>query len=136
MNKKNETKLLKDFPVLYAGRYKPMTETCMCWGFDVDDGWFDLIYKLSQNIVKLDPTCEAVQVKEKFGGLRFYVNATTSEVFDLINKAEKESYKICEVCGKSGKLRNELPWIQTLCEKHYNNIVDPEEILKRRREKK
>lgn len=42
-----QAKLMKRFPFLYRGRYKSMRETCMCWGFDVGDGWYPLIYNLS-----------------------------------------------------------------------------------------
>jgi hypothetical protein len=39
--------LIKRFPMLYRGYYKSMRETCMCWGFDVGDGWYPIIYSLS-----------------------------------------------------------------------------------------
>ncbi len=120
MNEKNTNYLLKKYPKLYRQYYLPMNQTCMCWGFDCGDGWFKLLDKLSKQIVKLDPKCEAVQVKEKWGGLRFYVNATLHIIHTLIMNAEKESYTICEVCGKSGKFRGDLFWKQTLCKKHYN----------------
>lgn len=119
MNKKNTKKLLKDFPELYKQYYWDPKDTCMCWAFCCDDGWFDLIYELSKKLKRLSPETEAVQVKEKFGGLRFYFDNTTQEGANLIQKAEKMSYNICEMCGKKGKLRNDLPWIQTLCDKHY-----------------
>lgn len=40
-------KLLKRFPVLYQDYYSPMSQTCMCWGFECNDGWFDIIWQLS-----------------------------------------------------------------------------------------
>ena len=65
---------------------------------------------------------KASQVKEKFGGLRFYYDPTeieiTDQIFDLVTRAETESYKICEECGKPGKLRNK-GWYVTLCNKCY-----------------
>ena len=46
--KPEETKaLMKRFPMLYRGYYKSMRETCMCWGFDVNSGWFSIIWMLS-----------------------------------------------------------------------------------------
>jgi hypothetical protein len=119
MNNINKEKLLKDFPNLYRQYYLTPQETSMCYGFDCDDGWFNLIYKLSQDIVKLDPKCEAEQVKQKMGGLRFYTNGTTKEVFELISKAEEQSYKICELCGAPGTI-NDSGWIQCRCKKHTN----------------
>jgi hypothetical protein len=47
MNQENTMKLLKRFPVLYQDFYSDMRETCMCWGFECGDGWFDLIWMLS-----------------------------------------------------------------------------------------
>ena len=47
MNKDLTRKLVTRFPVLYQGFYDNMTETCMCWGFDHGDGWFDIIWMLS-----------------------------------------------------------------------------------------
>ena len=50
MNKENTLKLVKRFPVLYQDFYSDMTQTCMCWGFDHGDGWFDIIWQLSLGI--------------------------------------------------------------------------------------
>src|SRR5215469_10089273 len=47
MNQELTDKLLKRFPVLYQDYYSPMNQTCMCWGFDHGDGWFDIIWQLS-----------------------------------------------------------------------------------------
>lgn len=57
----------------------------------------------------------ALQVKEKFGSLRFYMTSNTDEIDDLIDKAEEKSYKTCEECGCPGKLRNG-GWMTTLCD--------------------
>ncbi len=122
MNEKNTKKLYTDFPELYRGRNKIIQESLMPFGFACGDGWFDLIYKLSQDITAIDKETEAMQVKEKFGGLRFYINGAPKEVHDLIHKAEDKSYHICEMCGKKGKLREDLGWVLTLCNKHYKEI--------------
>lgn len=47
MNAELTQKLLKRFPVLYQDYDSPMTQTCMCWGFDHADGWFEIIWQLS-----------------------------------------------------------------------------------------
>ena len=59
----------------------------------------------------------AVQVKEKFGGLRFYVQAATEKHYNYITFAESMSYRTCEICGAPGK-RYTDGWHQTLCEAH------------------
>ena len=112
MNKEHEQKLVKEFPMLYQDCYKDPQKTCMAWGFEVDDGWFDLIYELSK---KLEGHTVACQVKEKYGGLRFYVTSATDEIYAIIDKAEQDSYTICEHCGKPGTLRTDR-WHVTLCD--------------------
>jgi len=59
----------------------------------------------------------AVQVKEKFGGLRFYVHNAGDEIHGMISMAEQMSFKICEKCGKPGSLHKRGGWLKTLCTK-------------------
>jgi hypothetical protein len=86
-----------------------------------------------QKYQKNTPQCKAVQVKEKFGGLRFYVTFQSvdgadegdedsletrrfvSEVLGMISFAESMSHRICEVCGSRGVLRTG-GWQRTLCD--------------------
>ena len=118
MNIENTNKLFGDFPTLYGGKDEPLTQNLMSFGFECSNGWFDLIYELSQKIVELDPNCKALQVKEKFGGLRFYVGAATNDVFDLIDEHEDMSYGICESCGSTEDVtQTKRGWITTLCKK-------------------
>jgi len=87
--------------------------------FSVNNGWFELIKELIEDLIALGWDKQTCQVKEKFGGLRFYINAGSDEIFDRISKAERDSYDICEVCGEKGELRKDLGWYFTLCDKHY-----------------
>jgi len=59
----------------------------------------------------------AVQVKEKFGGLRFYVQAATDKHYSYISFAESMSYRTCEQCGSPGKTYTD-GWHTTLCDIH------------------
>jgi hypothetical protein len=59
----------------------------------------------------------AVQVKEKFGGLRFYVQAATDKHYSYISFAESMSYRTCEECGNPGKTYTD-GWHMTLCDIH------------------
>ena len=61
------------------------------------------------------PQVEATQVKEKYGGLCFYVNNYNDVIDAYISFAESMSYCVCEKCGKSGK-PNDGGWIITLCD--------------------
>ena len=59
----------------------------------------------------------AVQVKEKFGGLRFYVQAATDKHYNFISFAESMSYRTCEECGAPGKTYTD-GWHRTMCDIH------------------
>lgn len=135
MRKELDEALTSDFPLLYRDRHGNMRQTCMVWGFP-GDGWEPLIRRLSEKLETLIqeykdsnpdvPDYElprAVQVKEKFGGLRFYMSHYLGDLADvmvpLIMAAEEESLTICERCGAPGELRGRKSgraWILTLCD--------------------
>ncbi len=77
-------------------------------------GWAKLINKLFDGKPK---DTVVIQVKEKFGGLRFYTSGSTEQFENLIREAEDESYITCEICGDPGKLNQDRSWIKTLCPK-------------------
>lgn len=81
----------------------------------VGEGWGDIIERLVTDLQKFDWDGQVTQVKEKFGGLRFYIEDGSTEIFNRIHEAENESYKICESCGKPGKLDQREYWVRTLC---------------------
>ena len=66
------------------------------------------------------PHPKASQVKEKYGGLRFYMTCDTDEIFNLIEKAEALSLKTCEECGQPGEEKGG-GWIHTLCDDCHEN---------------
>jgi len=191
MNEELDKKLVESFPLLYSDRQGSMQATCMCWGFECGDGWFDIVWDLSsklepiiQGIIDDNPNlscskcgcskerhyacktqspgrclsihedleskekppvnyyacfCDeykgsypkAIQVKEKYGGLRFYMTAGNDEIYNLISKAEELSCKTCEECGSPGEERSG-GWIRTLCSDCHKNW---EEICRKRWEK-
>ena len=93
----------------------------ICFGFENDDGWYNILYNLVSDISKLDKNKEirVLQIKEKFGGLRFYISSCPNNIFDEVYKkieqAEFLSEKTCEICGKEGKIRGE-GWLKALCD--------------------
>jgi hypothetical protein len=97
-------------------------ETRMADGFAHGDGWFNIVWRLCEDLEPLVAEAEkstgrpfeVLQVKQKFGGLRFYVSHRTDAILQRIETAESESLRTCEVCGKLGK-RREGDCIRTLC---------------------
>ncbi len=90
----------------------------------VGPGWASLIDAIFD---RLPEDTSILQVKEKWGGLRFYVSGS-SELLDFISEMENRSLEMCEVCGQPGKPR-EGSWIRTLCEEHYQESYK-ENIMK------
>lgn len=83
----------------------------------IADGWIPLVDRLCD---KLRDTggAKATQVKEKFGGLRFYASVQDEAQWALIDAAEEESRNLCEDCGAFGTLREDRYWMRTLCDEH------------------
>ena len=57
------------------------------------------------------------QIKEKFGGLRFYYQGGDEYVSGLVAMAETWAGHTCERCGDKGERRSG-GWVRTLCDKH------------------
>ena len=86
----------------------------------VGKGWHSL---LDEIFAALPEEATVIQVKEKFGGLRFYVSVNESEeALEVIRIAEAKSYRICEVCGKPGECKASNHWLQTLCPTHREEV--------------
>ena len=135
MKEELDKKLCEKYPKIFKNRNGSMQETCMCWGFSHDDGWYDIIDSLcasiqnhinnkryqfremSQEDFDEEHQVVAAQVKEKFGGLRFYVDGGDDWVYGAISMAESISYRTCEVCGAPGKTRG-TGWVRTTCDEH------------------
>lgn len=102
------------------------------FGFECDDGWYDLICELFDGFVEIlnDEKISIIQVKEKFGTLRVYLeddDVTEKYYPQLENKiveAELKSSKTCEICGNEGLIRFINSWAKTLCEEHYKGKKD------------
>lgn len=89
---------------------------------DLPEGWFALVDRLITdlkaegfNVSQID------QIKEKFGGLRFYVGATSERCHELIRVAEDASFSVCQECGAHGRPRGKN-WIRTVCDLHAGDM--------------
>jgi len=113
MNPDLDARLCADFPLLYSVRREETRCSLSHFGFETDDGWFQIIHELSaelEELIRRLPAAErddyyVVQVKEKFGTLRFYMNMETEEMSRAIRETEGRSASACEVCGRPGTLR-------------------------------
>ncbi len=117
MNIKLQNKIFRKYPKLFRQKQLPAQKTCMCWGIECGDGWYWLIDSLCKYISSVDDTVEALQVKEKYGTLRFYVNGGSDEIDGAISFAELLSGKICEVCGSTDAKTRGKSWLSTRCNK-------------------
>jgi len=97
--------------------------------WDVGPGWRQLVSELDEAVHEIIPDLQVTQVKEKFGGLRYYYvipSGTYEEdrlqVQELVRKAERDSLHICEDCGAGGAYPGQSRpggWIRTLCKAHH-----------------
>lgn len=94
-----------------------LEESILC---DCGDGWYDLIVDLCYEIQeycqlnKVDmATLKVLQVKEKYGELRFHLESIPEGLYEITKKYEKLSKDVCEMCGGLGKSRGRT-WIEKL----------------------
>ncbi len=90
MDERLEKILVERYPIMFRDYGGDMKKTCMAWGMSCGDGWFSLIDDMCRQITtmteKTDTEVIAHQVKEKFGGLRFYYGIESSQsLFEKIN---------------------------------------------------
>lgn len=98
----------------------------LAWGFETGDGWGALIELLC---VRIDTILQGapnvafavLQVKEKFGQLRFYYSISNASheiaaaVELAVGAAEDASQHICERCAGRGQATDVKGWRMTLC---------------------
>lgn len=122
-----DEKLCARYPKIFVNRHADMMTTAMCWGISCSDGWYNILDQLCANIqhhidwqnreaVKVAQVV-ATQVKEKFGGLRFYYDGGDDYIRGLTTMAESMSEVTCETCGAPGKQRGG-GWVYTACDAH------------------
>jgi hypothetical protein len=96
------------FPTLFQG-ISPCDFTCGL-------GWKQIVEDLCS---KLDaarlPALRVIQVKEKFGNLRIYLQGGNDQVSTLVEEAEALCARTCESCGAPGTKRQD-DRISTLCD--------------------
>lgn len=94
--------------------------------FECDNGWFELLWQLSAQLEALiaalpnldQDAYGPTNIKEKFGGLRFYMTKLSPEMDRAIRWAEEQSICTCELCGKPGARLKQDELILTRCAEH------------------
>ena len=125
-----ELELVQKYPKILRDYKGDPMQTCMSWGMECDDGWFNF---LDECMAKLKYFCElcstpdnevyvtARQIKEKYGRLCFYYDVDGADelqysiIEDIINEAERQSERTCEISGERGEPCHRGGWCKTLC---------------------
>lgn len=132
------SRLETKYPELFSAPYG---------GICTSEGWWPIIESLCNQIhhhVKWKqeqkekygrgdgcPDVTVTQIKEKFGGLRFYYDGGDDVIDGMVRMAESWAAHSCELCGKPGKSRSG-GWIQTLCDEHHQEREDRKKSIANR----
>lgn len=120
-------------------------------GFCIGEGWWQIVESLCANIqshidwnndtrerlLKDNPYDHKIpdelsqvyihQIKEKFGGLRFYYQGGDKTIQGMVRIAESWADNTCEKCGNKGTIRHG-GWMRTLCDEHE---IERQELMKK-----
>ena len=116
MKKELQQQLFDKYPTVFLDRNKSMRVTLICCGLEIADGWYALMDECCAKLVQIEQETglitKAVQVKEKFGTLRFYI--TSDHDSSLVAFATNTRYwlqNIVEWVSRIAKWSEELtPW--------------------------
>lgn len=96
--------------------------------YGIHEGWYELVEPLISFVEENGGT--VLDVKEKFGGLRFYYSEPENYDEDvwndferMVNQAEQDSLVTCEYTGKSGKIRKINGWLKCVCDEVYEELT-------------
>lgn len=79
------------------------------FGEETGEGWKDIIQSTHEKLKYIDPDYKIAQIKEKFGGLRYYFDPSfdygsiqVNIMDDIVRAAEHQASYTCELCGAYG----------------------------------
>ncbi len=85
------------------------------------EGWYRIIWQLIYSLVNKGWDGRYfMQIKEKFGALRVYVQVP-EHLYHFVDNAESRSRITCEICGDEGRLCRTDNWLKTRCDFHEFN---------------
>lgn len=117
MNEITKDSLNEQYPSIFTDTFR---------GFEIPDGWLALLAATCKQIqVHIDatpgvPQLEALQVKSKFGLMRFYRQGGDAYCDGVISMSEAVSRTLCELCGNKGTQLKTRGWIIVRCTAHLN----------------
>ena len=88
------------------------------WGrwIQCGPGWYPILARIEKQLRQIDPDYQVLQIKEKFGTLRFYLAWQYDELGKAaVAEAEAEAARTYELCGSPGRLRIRNSWLRTVC---------------------
>jgi len=104
----------------------------------VDEGWHPILLNLSKQIQNhidwmnrtevVVPQVKVSQIKEKFGGLRFYYDGGDDKIDGMVRMAEMWAQCTCEMCGKPAT-KTTTGWIKTVCDEHFDELESKKKAL-------
>jgi hypothetical protein len=109
MSPELEQALSERYPLILPGLGTRSTQAFK-YGCEHRDGWYPLIDAVCEVLTTRAKAIgtrppQAVQIKQKFGGLRFYARHIEDEyTFEAISMAELHSFRLCEITGGPGRL--------------------------------
>jgi hypothetical protein len=97
MRKELDEKLCSKYPKIFADRNKSMMETCMYWGFDHGDGWYNIIDRLCSNIQhRIDQVIERNERNRKYIDMVAASKAGNFDLFDATFSWCKDKPEVIE----------------------------------------
>lgn len=95
---------------------------------DVDEGWYQVVLDCDKELTEIDHNYQIFQIKEKFGGLRYYFQPsqsdTLAEMNKVVSKYEEIAARTCEATGNPGILmKSNYGWLKTLNPEYAANTL-------------
>ncbi len=143
MNNKFEEEIFSLGPILYQRKTLSINQTCLAWGIECPDSWYNELKDLTIKLEKLNNQYKdliqvvAEQVKEKYGSLHFYydivtikdnikqeiINDISQKCNEYIENAEENLWNVCYICGEIAT-QTSNGWIERYCDNCFKNIND------------
>jgi hypothetical protein len=109
--------LCEKYPKMMVNRNKSMQETCMCWGFECGDGWFNILNQLMGNIQHhIDWKDKQREYARKYNEMAIQAKAGNFDLFeesmkDTVNLEYKEKRLAEIVAGDFRKVPESIPQV-------------------------